>query len=209
MTAQPDTVPAALRKAWAQVPHMAGKAEPVCYDEAQQCLTVECVDTTWVLQMRVLGSALLTKLNDALPEPFVQAIRITLRPLRVLVTGSRDWDDEPALWDALLDTWHDATQTAGPEHQLVVVHGACPRGADLMAHRWAQMQRFAGERIAPEPHPADWDKHGKRAGFLRNQAMVDLGADICLAFIKNNSRGASHTAERAETVGIAVRRFTA
>jgi hypothetical protein len=39
--------------------------------------------------------------------------------------------------------------------------------------------------------------------------MVNLGADLVLAFIRNGSRGASHTADLAEQAGIETRRFTA
>lgn len=123
---------------------------------------------------------------------------------RLLVTGSRTWDDTRALDTALLDAWHDTTQLHGPGCQMVVVHGDCPRGADAIAKDWA-----VRNGLTHEPHPADWDQHGKQAGFIRNQHMVNLGADLCLAFIKDGSRGASHTASAAEKAGVPVRRFTA
>ena len=116
-------------------------------------------------------------------------------PFRVLVTGSRDWDDgETIMFDlAGLSMLHRG---------LVVVHGACPKGADAIA---ASCARKLG--LAQEPHPADWGRHGKSAGFRRNAEMVALGANVCLAFIKNGSRGASHTADLAEKAGIPVRRY--
>jgi len=120
--------------------------------------------------------------------------------MRILVTGSRDWDDEGAIRQAIAEI----TQLHGHGH--VVVHGACPSGADAIADRVA---RSWGGGMSVEPHPADWHKYGKRAGFIRNLYMVNLGADITLAFIKNNSKGASMTARLAEEAGIPVRRFEA
>lgn len=119
---------------------------------------------------------------------------------RVLVTGSRDWEDATVIGEALSEVirpvWHD--------RDVVIVHGACPSGADQMAHEWAEVFGVAVER-----HPANWRINGKRAGFIRNAHMVNLGADLCLAFIRNGSRGASHTALLAEQAGIPVRRHTA
>jgi len=127
-------------------------------------------------------------------------------PYRVLVTGSRDWANAELVWAALNDV-RDEALTAG--RQLVVVHGACPRGADADAAHWAEIGSQFATWIKAEAHPADWALNGKAAGFIRNAEMVRLGADLCLAFIRNGSRGASHTARLAEEAGIPVRRWTA
>jgi hypothetical protein len=119
-------------------------------------------------------------------------------PFRVLVTGSRDWDDDPLLCITLAMVVQEAPAGARP----VIVHGACPRGADNTADIWARNHQLAIER-----HRADWSRHGRAAGFRRNAEMVALGADVVLAFIKDGSRGASHTADLAEKAGIPVKRY--
>ncbi|MGW8702883.1 DUF2493 domain-containing protein [Streptomyces eurythermus] len=123
-----------------------------------------------------------------------------MTPYRILVTGSRTWADAGAVQTALAR----AAESVPAGRELVVVHGDCPRGADAMADLWARQYGAAIER-----HPADWQRHGKAAGPRRNSAMVDLGADLVLAFIRDGSRGATHCALLAEQAGIPVRRFTA
>lgn len=110
--------------------------------------------------------------------------------MRLLITGSRDWTDELAIMQAISDV-------AIPPEAWTLVSGACPTGADRIAEQFAE-----GLGMTLELHPAEWEKYGKRAGFKRNDEMVDLGADICLAFIKNRSKGATHTAHFAERAGI-------
>lgn len=125
---------------------------------------------------------------------------MTDKPYRILVTGSRDWTD--------MDVVHGALATAVYQQvPAVIVHGACPNGADAIASWWIRKHRIIG--LTEEAHPANWQINGKRAGFIRNADMVNLGADVCLAFIRNGSRGASHTAALAEQAGIETRRFTA
>jgi len=118
---------------------------------------------------------------------------------RILITGSRSWTDWRFL-NARLD-W--AWSELGGDPETVLVSGACPRGADAMCERWAELHGIAIER-----HPADWNgPAGRGAGYARNAAMVKAGADLCLAFIKDGSKGASHTARLAEEAGITTWRF--
>jgi hypothetical protein len=111
---------------------------------------------------------------------------------RVLVTGSRTWTDTTVIRAALAAVWRPDT---------VLVSGACPNGADALCE--ACWRRWGGP---VERHPAHWRRHGRGAGFIRNQHLVSLGADLCLAFIRDNSPGASHTAALAEHADIPTHR---
>jgi len=146
-----------------------------------------------------------------------------MTPYRLLITGSRDWADLPLLRREL-----DAAMREVGEDRVVIVHGKCdPRDPQTREPvPWAAAERLSladqrcllgadwyADRIAGtrgiwvERHPAKWAEHGKSAGFRRNAEMVKLGALLCLAFIKDESRGATHCADLAERAGIPVRRF--
>lgn len=117
--------------------------------------------------------------------------------IRILVTGSRHWTSRTAVDHALSTARYDLAG-GGP---ITVVHGDCPAGADLFASLWAR--KVAG--IDEEAHPADWDTHGRAAGPIRNQQMVDAGADVCIAFLMPDSRGTRDCMRRAHAAGIPVR----
>lgn len=115
--------------------------------------------------------------------------------MRILVTGSRDWGDEAIVRNALESlrvSW------------ATLVSGACPTGADAIAERLAEQWGWTIER-----HPAEWKKYGRSAGPRRNKEMVDSKPDICVGFVKNNSRGATGTLKMAEEAGIPTRRYDA
>lgn len=119
--------------------------------------------------------------------------------MRVLITGSRTWDDVDEIHDAL-DAMILLAEAQG--EPFILVHGACRRGADWLAEQWAGQTMG----VTIERHPADWST-GRSAGVRRNQHMVDLGADHVLAFIKDNSPGASHLVRQARKAGIPVQEF--
>jgi len=122
--------------------------------------------------------------------------------MRVILTGSRTWDDA-ATTRLALQAVADAAIEAGVP-MVAVVHGACPNGADELADQWVRWYRGA-TLILAERHPALWQKFGKRAGIVRNEQMVAKGADLALAFIRDDSAGATHCAELAAEQGIPLR----
>ena len=73
------------------------------------------------------------------------------------------------------------------------------RGADRMGERYA---RENGLEI--HEYPADWDKYGKRAGYIRNEAMAKV-ADCLIAFWDGKSRGTKHMINLAKKHGLKVR----
>lgn len=132
---------------------------------------------------------------------------------RVLVTGSRNWTDRRAVWDAL-----SQTATEYGIDGLIVVHGDAI-GADTFAKEWALANETEG--VVNEPHPAGYTGTGSRRRWVhplvRNQEMVDQGAHVCLAFVMpcvkaschysrpHPSHGTSHTMTLAEVAGIPVK----
>jgi len=90
--------------------------------------------------------------------------------LRLLITGSREWQDVAGIKDALRPWWRGGTTT--------LVHGACPSGADKIAD---DIWRSAGGKV--DPWPANWARYGAAAGPKRNAAMVAGGADFAIAFL--------------------------
>lgn len=116
--------------------------------------------------------------------------------MRILITGSRDW---PYPYDVFRTI--EQAIALGPNDEVpTIVHGDCPTGADSHARTWCETNP---DLVVHEPHPADWSI-GKKAGPLRNQHMVDLGADICLAFPQGESRGTRHCMGAADKAGIRV-----
>jgi hypothetical protein len=77
-----------------------------------------------------------------------------------------------------------------PDDCLVITGGA--RGVDRLAH--AAAERFG---LQTEVIRADWDRHGKRAGYLRNVEMLNREPDRVIAFWDGKSKGTQHTITEA------------
>ena len=73
------------------------------------------------------------------------------------------------------------------------------RGADKLGELLAK-----NEKLPVKLFEADWDTHGKSAGYIRNSEMADYG-DILLAFWDGKSKGTKHMIDLATKKGLEVR----
>ena len=76
---------------------------------------------------------------------------------------------------------------------MIISGGA--NGADTLAEMFAD--KFGCPILIIRP---DWDAYGKRAGFLRNEEIVNE-ADVVLAFWDGESKGTKHTINLTKKAG--------
>ena len=124
--------------------------------------------------------------------------------MKVIVCGSRDYDVEGYIW-SLLDFEYSWVEDSGDP--FIVIEGGA-KGADASAAAWADHKfeyMTPGHGIEHRRFPADWDKFGKQAGYIRNTQMLDEGPDLVLAFINKplpESRGTAHMVGIARAAGV-------
>jgi hypothetical protein len=115
--------------------------------------------------------------------------------VKVLVCGSRDFAPIQA-WDCIEARLRQLPRTSYPQH-LIISGGA--RGPDAISHMVAKKLG-----LRTKTYRAEWAKYGRRAGILRNVAMLDTEPDLVLALWDGESRGTKHTIDEARRRGIAV-----
>ena len=104
--------------------------------------------------------------------------------MRICISGSRGFKNEGAVRE-FVSKWSG-------KDDVVLVHGGCCSGVDSVVDHWA---RFYG--IPVEVHKADWDRHGKAAGPIRNREMVK-SCDYLYAFWDGSSPGTKSAVRAAE-----------
>lgn len=115
--------------------------------------------------------------------------------MRTIIAGSRTITGYAVVCEAIAASGFIITE---------VVSGAA-RGVDRMGERWA-----AEHGVPLHSAPADWDTHGRRAGYLRNEEMAEYasqdpdGPGQLIAVRENNSRGTTHMIDLARQYGLDV-----
>jgi len=110
---------------------------------------------------------------------------------RVIVAGGRGFNNYPLMKERL-------NVLLANQPEVTIISGTAA-GADRLGERYAEERELPVER-----YPAQWDLHGKAAGYKRNQQMAEV-ADALVAFWDGQSRGTKHMIDIATKIGLAVR----
>ena len=109
---------------------------------------------------------------------------------KIAVTGGLDFNNHRLIWDRL-----ESVHTKHPE--MVLLHGGSPKGAELIASKWATNRKVP--QIAFKP---DWTKHAKAAPFKRNDAMLETLPIGVMVFPGSGIQ--DNLADKAKKLGIPV-----
>lgn len=106
--------------------------------------------------------------------------------MRTIIAGSRDVTNYNELIKAIQEcTWKPTTVLCG-----------LARGVDMLGERWAKEND-----IDVEYYIANWNKYGKKAGYVRNEEMAK-NADALIALWDGKSRGTAHMVDLACEYGL-------
>lgn len=109
--------------------------------------------------------------------------------MKIAVVGSREFKDSQFVKDTVITTFYLNAPLTGYEF---VSGGA--RGVDT----WAE--ECITHHTIKHIFKPDWDKYGKRAGFLRNELIINE-ADKVIAFWDGQSKGTKHSIDLAIKTG--------
>lgn len=106
--------------------------------------------------------------------------------MKVIIAGGRDVTEPQLLLEAITDSGFTISE---------VVCGKA-RGADTLGEQWALQND-----IPVKYFPADWNKYGKSAGYIRNAQMADY-AEALIALWDGSSKGTANMIELAKKKGL-------
>lgn len=126
-----------------------------------------------------------------------------MKELRVIIAGSRDFDDFPKLMNSCIDILFKITEQHNDLNKIRIVSGAA-RGSDRLGEQYAKVAGYEVSRF-----PADWDGLGRRAGYVRNSEMAKYAVangnyGVLIAFWDGKSKGTKHMIDLAEKNGLEV-----
>lgn len=114
---------------------------------------------------------------------------------RVIIAGSRSCpENSEELFSWIFEIFGERLTTENTE----IVSGKA-KGGDRLGENYANAYGYKIKEF-----PADWDKYGKQAGYIRNKQMAEYASHL-IAFWDFKSKGTGHMIDLAKSQGLTVR----
>lgn len=126
-----------------------------------------------------------------------------MEELRVLVSGSRTFDDYDVLRKSLNHHIGSYIKKNGLEGLSVSIVDGGAKGTDKLAEKYAKEKDYNSYIFY-----AAWEEKGKGAGYIRNSEMlyfaIDKGVEksLLVAFWDGSSKGTKHMIDLASKKGV-------
>ena len=112
---------------------------------------------------------------------------------KVIIAGGRDFNDYELMCKKVNRILSNKNTS-----EIQIISGNA-RGADKLGEKYAK-----DNNISLMCFPADWNKYGKKAGYIRNEQMAKE-ADALIAFWDGKSKGTKHMIDIARSKGLLIR----
>jgi len=113
---------------------------------------------------------------------------------KIVVAGGREFSDYELL-KAKMDSLIKAKSLT---HEVIIISGTA-KGADMLGERYADDHKLNIMKF-----PAQWELHGKSAGYKRNVQMSTV-ADAVVVFWDGKSKGSKHMVDISKAAGLPLR----
>ena len=127
-----------------------------------------------------------------------------MKEVRIIIAGSRTFNDYQYLQKFTLEVIEKVSLEYETEYcekltkeQIKIISGRA-KGADQLGERFGEEYGYQIELF-----PADWEKNGKEAGFIRNSimgncAIADDNIGVLIAFWDGQSKGTLDMIKKAK-----------
>jgi hypothetical protein len=126
--------------------------------------------------------------------------------IRIIIAGGRDFDDYKLLKSETFRIMREIAQKLTGKQtfnkQFLTIVSGMANGADKLG---AQLAKDFELKL--QEFPANWDRYGRRAGYMRNVDMAEFVSEsevhgVLIAFWDGESKGTKHMIDTAKKKNI-------
>jgi hypothetical protein len=111
--------------------------------------------------------------------------------VKIIIAGGRTFNNYNLLSES-------CDKALSLQKEIEIVSGTA-NGADKLGEKYAKEKGYSLKQF-----PADWNKHKKAAGYIRNEEMAKY-ADALIAFWDGKSKGTKHMIDLAKQYNLKVK----